>query len=127
MIYTVSGTLGTDMKAIITKFLDGVRYAGKQHDLLKSYGTADVIFGTVSSLCHVFSEYTSNFMFHFKCRRYVVLTTYISSIERFKMIISRFVVFQLDMDAQKLEENFAAIINDINSVKPHRPGPFITR
>lgn len=31
------------------------------------------------------------------------------------------------MDTKQLEENFAAIIKDVNAAKPRRPGPFITR
>ena len=31
------------------------------------------------------------------------------------------------MDTQALEENFAAVINDINAHRPKRPGPFIIR
>lgn len=31
------------------------------------------------------------------------------------------------MDTKQLEDNFAAVINDINLAKPSRPGPFITR
>lgn len=31
------------------------------------------------------------------------------------------------MDSNHLEENFKALINDINTMKPKRPGTFITR
>ncbi|XP_029661895.1 uncharacterized protein LOC115234732 [Formica exsecta] len=33
----------------------------------------------------------------------------------------------LDMDTKQLEENFVAIIKDVNTAKPRRPEPFITR
>ncbi|KYQ51578.1 39S ribosomal protein L1, mitochondrial [Trachymyrmex zeteki] len=42
-----SGTLGTDLKTMITKFLTGMRYTGKPHETLKSFGTVDVAFGTL--------------------------------------------------------------------------------
>ncbi|KAL0104598.1 hypothetical protein PUN28_017386 [Cardiocondyla obscurior] len=73
------GTLNSDIKMVVNKFRNGIKYTAKPHDLLKSYGTTDVIFGT------------------------------------------------LDMDTKQLEENFAAIVLDINNAKPKRPGPFITR
>lgn len=70
MIYDLRyiGTLGTDMNALITKFLDGVRYTAKQHELLKSYGTADVTFGTVSSWCHVICKIICVIICYFKYR-----------------------------------------------------------
>ncbi|XP_019867391.2 39S ribosomal protein L1, mitochondrial [Aethina tumida] len=37
------------------------------------------------------------------------------------------VIGTLDMDSNHLEENFKALINDINTMKPKRPGTFITR
>ncbi|KAG5311975.1 RS8 protein, partial [Acromyrmex insinuator] len=42
-----SGTLGTDLKTMVTKFLTGMRYTGKPHETLKSFGTVDVAFGTL--------------------------------------------------------------------------------
>ncbi|CAL1680077.1 unnamed protein product [Lasius platythorax] len=76
---TKLGTLNPDMNMLVTKFLTGIKYTAKPHDVLKSYGTVDITFGT------------------------------------------------LDMDTKKLEENFAAIIKDVNNAKPRRPEPFITR
>lgn len=76
---TKLGTLSSDMKMLVTKFLTGIKYTAKPHDLLKTYGTIDVTFGT------------------------------------------------LDMDTKQLEENFAAIIKDINTAKPRRPEPFFRR
>lgn len=49
MLYALLGTLGIDMNALVTKFVNGVKYTAKQHELFKSYGTTEVIFGTVSS------------------------------------------------------------------------------
>lgn len=49
MIFVLSGTLGSDIKMLVTKFLNGIKYTAKPHDLLKSYGTIDVAFGTVTS------------------------------------------------------------------------------
>ncbi|XP_011167787.2 39S ribosomal protein L1, mitochondrial [Solenopsis invicta] len=74
-----SGTLSTDIKMLVTKFLTGIKYTAKPHDILKSYGTVEIPFGT------------------------------------------------LDMEIKQLEENFAAVLNDVNNAKPRRPGPFITR
>ncbi|XP_071565001.1 large ribosomal subunit protein uL1 [Temnothorax nylanderi] len=74
-----AGTLGADIKMLVTKFLNGIRYTAKPHEMLKSYGTIDIAFGTI------------------------------------------------DMDTKQLEENFAAIIQDVEAAKPRRPGPFITR
>ncbi|XP_011699010.1 PREDICTED: 39S ribosomal protein L1, mitochondrial isoform X2 [Wasmannia auropunctata] len=74
-----SGTLSTDIKMLVTKFLMGIKYTGMPHDVVKSYGTINIAFGT------------------------------------------------LDMEMRQLEENFAAIIKDVNNAKPRRPGPFITR
>ncbi|XP_043289468.1 50S ribosomal protein L1 [Venturia canescens] len=34
---------------------------------------------------------------------------------------------RLDMETEKLEENFAALLTDLNSIRPKRPGPFIWR
>lgn len=76
---TKLGTLSSDMNMLVTKFLTGIKYTAKPHDVLKSYGTIDISFGT------------------------------------------------LDMDTQKLEENFISIIKDVNKAKPRRPEPFITR
>ncbi|XP_011153153.1 39S ribosomal protein L1, mitochondrial isoform X2 [Harpegnathos saltator] len=45
---TKLGTLGNDINALVMKFLNGVKYTVKPHDLLKSYGTTDVIFGTLN-------------------------------------------------------------------------------
>ncbi|XP_018351871.1 PREDICTED: 39S ribosomal protein L1, mitochondrial [Trachymyrmex septentrionalis] len=42
-----SGTLDTDLKTMITKFSTGIRYMGKPHETLKSFGTVDVAFGTL--------------------------------------------------------------------------------
>lgn len=42
-----SGTLSTDIKAVINKFLSGIKYTAKPHEFLKTYGTIDVAFGTV--------------------------------------------------------------------------------
>ncbi|KAL6434108.1 hypothetical protein ACFW04_005922 [Cataglyphis niger] len=76
---TKLGTLSPNMNTLVSKFLTGIKYTAKPHDLLKSYGTIDVTFGT------------------------------------------------LDMDTKQLEENFIAIIKDVNAAKPRRPEPFITR
>jgi hypothetical protein len=35
--------------------------------------------------------------------------------------------FQLDMDTSHMEENFSALLKDVNSVRPNREGPFITK
>ncbi|CAH0553170.1 unnamed protein product [Brassicogethes aeneus] len=37
------------------------------------------------------------------------------------------VIGSLDMDIKHLEENFSVLINDVNSMKPRRPGTFIDR
>ncbi|XP_014469238.1 PREDICTED: 39S ribosomal protein L1, mitochondrial [Dinoponera quadriceps] len=42
------GTLGTDMNMLVTKFVNGVKYTAKQHEMQKSYGTTDVIIGTLN-------------------------------------------------------------------------------
>ncbi|XP_011873695.1 PREDICTED: 39S ribosomal protein L1, mitochondrial [Vollenhovia emeryi] len=42
-----SGTLGADVKMLVTKFLNGIMYTAKPHELLKSYGTIDIAFGTL--------------------------------------------------------------------------------
>lgn len=34
---------------LITKFLTGVKYTATPHNILQSYGTIDVTFGTVNS------------------------------------------------------------------------------
>ncbi|KYN27399.1 39S ribosomal protein L1, mitochondrial, partial [Trachymyrmex cornetzi] len=44
---TKLGTLGTDLKTMVTKFLTGMRYTGKPHETLNSFGTVDVAFGTL--------------------------------------------------------------------------------
>lgn len=41
--------------------------------------------------------------------------------------IIRTCIGQLDMDAKHLEENLAALLKDINGMRPRRDGPFITR
>jgi len=33
---------------LVTKFLNGIKYKGEPHGTLKSYGTVNVAFGTVS-------------------------------------------------------------------------------
>jgi len=43
------GTLNSDMPTLVTKFLTGVKYTAKPHDAFKTYGTADITFGTVCS------------------------------------------------------------------------------
>lgn len=48
MLFVLLGTLNTDIKMLVTKFLIGIRYSAKPHDILKSYGTIDVAFGTVN-------------------------------------------------------------------------------
>ncbi|XP_012058842.1 PREDICTED: 39S ribosomal protein L1, mitochondrial [Atta cephalotes] len=42
-----SGTLDTDLKTMITKFSTGMKYMGKPHEILKSFGTVDIAFGTL--------------------------------------------------------------------------------
>lgn len=76
---TKNGTLSPDIKMLVTKFITGIKYTAKPHDILKYYGTINIEFGT------------------------------------------------LNMDTKQLEENFAAIIQDVDAAKPRRPGPFITR
>ncbi|XP_012541479.1 39S ribosomal protein L1, mitochondrial [Monomorium pharaonis] len=73
------GTLSTDLKMLVNKFLTGIKYTAKPHDVFNYYGTVEIPFGT------------------------------------------------LDMEIKQLEENFAAILQDVNDAKPRRPGPFITR
>jgi len=41
------GTLHSDMQTLVTKFLTGVKYTAKPHETIKTYGTADITFGTV--------------------------------------------------------------------------------
>jgi hypothetical protein len=36
-------------------------------------------------------------------------------------------LFQLDMETSHLEENFTALLKDVNSMRPNREGPFITK
>ncbi|XP_020289042.1 39S ribosomal protein L1, mitochondrial [Pseudomyrmex gracilis] len=42
-----AGTLSTDVKAAVSKFLSGIKYTAKPHEYLKTYGTIDVAFGTI--------------------------------------------------------------------------------
>ncbi|XP_012228916.1 large ribosomal subunit protein uL1 [Linepithema humile] len=76
---TKMGTLNPDIKMLVTKFVTGIKYTAKPHDVVKFYGTIDIEFGT------------------------------------------------LNMDTKQLEENFAAVVQDVDAAKPRRPGPFITR
>ncbi|EFN65697.1 39S ribosomal protein L1, mitochondrial [Camponotus floridanus] len=76
---TKLGTLSPDMNMLVTKFLTGIKYMAKPQNLLQSYGTIDVTFGT------------------------------------------------LDMDIKQLEENFIAIIKDVDAAKVRQSEPFITR
>lgn len=56
MLFDLLGTLGTDIKMLVTKFLIGIKYSAKPHDMLKSYGTIDVAFGTVC-ICFLYYLY----------------------------------------------------------------------
>lgn len=47
MTFVLLGTLGADIEMLVRKFLTGMKYMAKPHDVLKSYGTIDVAFGTV--------------------------------------------------------------------------------
>ncbi|XP_011640079.1 39S ribosomal protein L1, mitochondrial [Pogonomyrmex barbatus] len=42
-----TGTLDTDIKKLVTKFLNGIKYTANPHVVLKSYGTVDITFGTL--------------------------------------------------------------------------------
>lgn len=73
------GTLGTDMKKLVTKFKNGIGYTAIPHKTFKEYGEINVTFGL------------------------------------------------LDMNMKYLEENFRALINDIEVMRPQHDASFIVR
>lgn len=55
---------------LVTKFLTGIKYTAKPHDILKSYGTINIAFGTVSpfnvlylSVLYYYKQYLYNYKF----------------------------------------------------------------
>lgn len=74
-----SGTLGTDIPGMVSRFHGGIEYTAKVDQYLKDFGWIFTPFG------------------------------------------------KLSMDTSHLEENFSALLKDVNSVRPNREGPFITK
>lgn len=46
-LYSVQGSLGANIPAMITKFLYGIKYSGRPHDRQPLYGLAHASFGKV--------------------------------------------------------------------------------
>ncbi|PNF43636.1 hypothetical protein B7P43_G00697 [Cryptotermes secundus] len=74
-----SGTLGTDIPGMVSRFHSGIEYSAKVDQYLKDLGWIFTSFG------------------------------------------------KIDMDTSHLEENFSSLLKDVNSVRPNREGPFITK